>query len=825
MSRTASAARQPGSTAASAKVIAPSSHANERLADKTAQRALSAFDPARAVGAVASAPSGEVAGTAAPASVDTTLARPGQPLDRSTRAFVEPRFGRDFSNVRIHRDEDAARSAREIGALAYVSGDHIVLGQGAWGLDTPRGMSLLAHELAHVTQGEDAGTIWRKSIVDLDDFDSGSFSEATLTTYLQKLRTTLTIEDNSDSDDKARGVVRKWLEGGDDFLLEPEIKVLLVKEMQSGFTGNDDERAILNLLEKSARPDVEAMFAPGQLDPEDLDDDFHGDEEDQLRAFYDRLFIGGRENALDSKVVGFNAQPEKGLGATYAYAELRALIDERVKRFSLVIRDRVPADRDDLIDAYAREEAGRIGAKLALMSTADQAKAGKDLSSDRARRDSQSTAIDSEIDTAPTKAKEDTLKRKKALLKGEVLLLDLLLQSVFRDVAMAAPKTKADRDKLATPLDAATKTAAKEAIAPQTTAKIEAEAQGVAPPPPPAFNPHALPGETDTYEDKIKKRIPKLITDMHNALAKNRTAVEHADPSKSRSMKDMQLIANRAKEEVDLVFGAYYDKSKVKAFQGDKRSAAGVLIRKGNLRDAWQVEEDKRKADPGYEKRSAKFWLFYLIQNDDEFDTPDDTVAEINMAHDASPSFGDDAVALNDEAKVIRKVGDPFVTSEKRRLFEIGRAWDAFELSGDIYIQLFKKASPASDRKFLWDMYFVLMHEYLHKLASKKYIDYAERLGGEHSTEGNTLIEGVDSLLTEITWSSAVQHASSPEVRKIVEPDAVKAGLPFDISLLPKVPHRRYSNYENAVRLVAVVGIHNLYAAYFNGRVEMIGGP
>jgi hypothetical protein len=70
-----------------------------------------------------------------------------------------------------------------------------------------------------------------------------------------------------------------------------------------------------------------------------------------------------------------------------------------------------------------------------------------------------------------------------------------------------------------------------------------------------------------------------------------------------------------------------------------------------------------------------------------------------------------------------------------------------------------------------------------------------------------------------------VTRASSPDVRSKVEPDAVATGLPFDIDLLPKIPHRRYDTYEQAVRLVAVVGIYNLYAAYFQDRVDLIGGP
>jgi hypothetical protein len=813
---------------ARSRTVAPSTHANERAADRMASMVVGRFDP-KPVAMPGSTPLESGVGVPAPSIVNEVLDQGGRPLDRQTRRYFEPRFGRDFSNVRIHDEDRAHRSAAAIGARAFSSGNHIVFGSEGWRPGSPASIGLLAHELAHQAQQPrgmgDTSTIWRKSTLDLNDFDAGAFTDASLTAYLTKLRNTQKIEDNSDSDDKARGVVRKWLGGGDAFALEPDLKVLLIREMQSGFTGNDDERAILNLLEKSARPDVEAMFAPGQLDPEDLDDDFQGDEEDALRAFYDRLFIGGRKKALEGEVAGFNAQSEKALGATYSYAALRAVIDEGMSRYALLVRDRQIDERDALIVAFAREESNKLQAQLALLSTEDQASAGKDLASDRSKKDAQVSAIDSDIEAAPTQVQKDILGRRKAMLRGEVWLLDLSLDAVSRDVAMAAPKTKAELAKLTTPLDAKAKQAAKDAIAPQTTAKVEAEAKGLAPPPPAVFNPGPLTGETDTYEDKIKKRIPTLIQELYDAQAKDRTEVEHKDPTKSRSMTDMQIIANQAKDEVDLVFGSFYDKTKFKAFQGDKRNDKGVLTKKGNLRDAWQVEQDRSKADPGYKKGSAKFWLFYLIQNDHRNDDPTiDSIAKINTAHDASPSFGDDSVALNDEAKAIRKVGDPFVVSEKQRLFEIGRGWDAFAQGSDIFIQLFKNPDATADRVFLWDMYLVLMHEYLHKLAARKYNDYAEKLGGEHSTEGNTLIEGVDSLFTEIAWSSAVQHAGTPEVRKIVEPDAVAAGQPFDVNLLPDPRNRRYANYENAVRLVGVVGIHNLYAAYFQGRIDLIGG-
>ena len=51
-------------------------------------------------------------------------------LDSSTREFMESRFARDFSNVRIFTDERAAKSAQSVNARAYTVGNDVVLGQG-----------------------------------------------------------------------------------------------------------------------------------------------------------------------------------------------------------------------------------------------------------------------------------------------------------------------------------------------------------------------------------------------------------------------------------------------------------------------------------------------------------------------------------------------------------------------------------------------------------------------------------------------------------------------------------------------------------------------
>ncbi len=76
----------------------------------------------------------------------------GEPLGETARAYFEPRFGHDFSRVRLHADAQAAQSARAVEARAYTVGNEIVFGAGQYAPDTPAGKRLLAHELTHVVQ-------------------------------------------------------------------------------------------------------------------------------------------------------------------------------------------------------------------------------------------------------------------------------------------------------------------------------------------------------------------------------------------------------------------------------------------------------------------------------------------------------------------------------------------------------------------------------------------------------------------------------------------------------------------------------------------------
>lgn len=87
-----------------------------------------------------------------PPIIREVLHLPGKPLDPVIRAFMEPRFGHDFSDVRVYIEEQAAASAKTLNAHAYTVGQNIVFADGKYAPGTDEGKELIAHELTHVVQ-------------------------------------------------------------------------------------------------------------------------------------------------------------------------------------------------------------------------------------------------------------------------------------------------------------------------------------------------------------------------------------------------------------------------------------------------------------------------------------------------------------------------------------------------------------------------------------------------------------------------------------------------------------------------------------------------
>ncbi len=96
--------------------------------------------------------------------VQSVVGGSGHTLDSASRAFFEPRFGRDFGQVRLHTGSQAAESAQAIRARAYTHGSDIVFNHGEYQPSTESGRHLLAHELTHVLhQAEAPATLHREA--------------------------------------------------------------------------------------------------------------------------------------------------------------------------------------------------------------------------------------------------------------------------------------------------------------------------------------------------------------------------------------------------------------------------------------------------------------------------------------------------------------------------------------------------------------------------------------------------------------------------------------------------------------------------------------
>jgi len=116
-------------------------------------------------------------------------ARGGAPLSPGVRSYFEPRFGHDFSQVRVHTDGAAAHAADSIRARAYTLGRDIVFASGAYSPETSAGRHLLAHELTHVVQQQQGSgeRVQRKLSVDAKASDDPKTAVSMITPLVTAL--------------------------------------------------------------------------------------------------------------------------------------------------------------------------------------------------------------------------------------------------------------------------------------------------------------------------------------------------------------------------------------------------------------------------------------------------------------------------------------------------------------------------------------------------------------------------------------------------------------------------------------------------------------
>jgi hypothetical protein len=143
------------------------------------------------------------------------------------------------------------------------------------------------------------------------------------------------------------------------------------------------------------------------------------------------------------------------------------------------------------------------------------------------------------------------------------------------------------------------------------------------------------------------------------------------------------------------------------------------------------------------------------------------------------------------------------------------------ENSDKVYIQPWGTTDPKKKRQARWDLFTVLLHEMLHSLQHPNYVAAFQALGG---TAMELLKEGMLDVMRRDLWDPSggklgtwLTTPAAAGVRTKVE----GATLPLDASTI--VYHNDYENLPDAQSVVAKVGLDNCKAAFFLGKVELLG--
>jgi peptidoglycan hydrolase-like protein with peptidoglycan-binding domain len=306
---------------------------------------------------------------------------------------------------------------------------------------------------------------------------------------------------------------------------------------------------------------------------------------------------------------------------------------------------------------------------------------------------------------------------------------------------------------------------------------------------PPVFRAD-VPGKGN-YGARLRAAVEKEILDEWTTMAKGKTA-DRAKPGALYDAATVDPIALAAQAAVDAVFGEY-----TKGRPVTPPLKLGVTVA-----DAWTKKENTLAAGGAAAEDAAVDWRVQKILDGDQ------AVRLLDREHGAIQSRGP-------ENAIVGPIKADMKVKHRAELLELHKAWPGFEQGGIVFVQLFKGATPDRQRFDRWDFFQTFIHEYIHSLEHTDHITYRSGLGEQKG--GFTLREGTTDYFTKIVWNSLTINEA---LRARIEGPVHDPNNQFPIQ-----PLNTYPEADNAERLAGVVGIRNVAAAFFLGKVDLIGKP
>jgi hypothetical protein len=344
----------------------------------------------------------------------------GSPLPDDVRATMEPRFGADFSGVRVYTGGEADQLNRQLSAQAFTHGQDIYIGAGKYAPGTPAGNRLLAHELTHVVQqcpetGQVGGQVRSGPVVQRDN---GYTKDPEFRRRMAKRRAAILGDEEEETgtaplpgseaqEDRPQAYVGSDLAEKEEAaarlasVLHPRRMAIVnakahTRVVAGPLAGDADQRA--RQIDKSR---MQTLYNKGDIIPIEDDDSVHvkdkkgdvvwyrvkkGAANEYIRA--EKVLLGARPGAEGTEEEGDGGKIEKAFAITGWAGEAMSAADERlVERLRHLTAEKEKAGEAGLSPQKSRELAnvsyaegavwaggGLLGMAVALKDVVDDEK-------------------------------------------------------------------------------------------------------------------------------------------------------------------------------------------------------------------------------------------------------------------------------------------------------------------------------------------------------------------------------------------------------------------------------------------------------------------
>ncbi|MEP0263094.1 DUF4157 domain-containing protein [Dokdonia sp.] len=297
------------------------------------------------------------------------------------------------------------------------------------------------------------------------------------------------------------------------------------------------------------------------------------------------------------------------------------------------------------------------------------------------------------------------------------------------------------------------------------------------------------PKNEAAYKKELKAKTEKIALKQYDALGKGKKA-KRKDKKNLHSPSSINDLAKVSKTETDKVFGNIKKGNPLKFGK--------------NIFDGWSKKENSLKGKSKVDQAAIQTaWAEWRIQKIVE----GPRMTSINEKWDAVQS-------RTLEKKVVNEIIKELSTTYRKEMILTHLGWPGFASDGKIFLQRFKTKGNEGNRQYMWENFGTIIHEYIHTLEAKRSKTYSNSLGEKQG--GKVLREGVADYFTKIVYENI--NFKDLALRKKIEGDF------YNSKKTDEPSNSYYAEAKNAERIAGIIGINNLMASFFLGKIEYLKG-